>query len=57
MKDCADSGTRATVAGRVLHVRPRRNGNPARIDTQGTRIAAVSNFKFEDASAENPLKP
>ena len=27
MKHCADGGTRATVAGRVLRVRPGRNGS------------------------------
>jgi hypothetical protein len=43
-----------SIVGQTLVIT--RAGATTRIDTQGTRIAAVSNFKFEDASATNPLK-
>jgi len=44
-----------SIVGQTLVIT--RAGTTTRVDTQGTRIAAVSNFKFEDASAANPLKP
>ena len=44
-----------SIVGQTLVIT--RAGTTTRIDTQGTRIAAVSNFKFEDASAGSPLKP
>jgi hypothetical protein len=44
-----------SIVGQTLVIS--RAGVTTRIDTQGTRIAAVSNFKFEDATAGTPLKP
>jgi len=42
MKDCAPGGTRATVAGRVLRVRSRRNGSwRIRLTDTGGALAAA----------------
>ena len=43
-----------SIVGQTLVIT--RGGTTTRIDTQGTRIAAVSNFKFEEAAAVNPLR-
>ena len=43
-----------SIVGQTLVIT--RGGITTRIDTQGTRIAAVSNFKFEDAAPVNPLR-
>ena len=42
-----------SIVGQTLMIS--RGGKTTRIDTQGTRIAVVSNFKFEDASVGTPL--
>ena len=42
-----------SIVGQTLVIT--RGGRTTRIDTQGTRIAAVSNFKFEDAAGVSPL--
>ena len=34
-----------------------RGGKTSRVDTPNARIATVSNLKFEEVTAKNPLKP
>ena len=43
-----------SVVGQMLIIS--RGATTTRIDTPGTRIAAVSNFKFQEVSAGTPLK-
>jgi len=40
MKSCADTGTRATVSGRVLRVRPRNGSWRIRLTETGGALAA-----------------
>jgi hypothetical protein len=44
-----------SIVGQTLVIT--RAATTTRVDTQGTRVASVSNLKVEDASAVNPLKP
>src|SRR5262245_35311928 len=43
-----------SIVGQTLSIT--RGSSTTRIDTPGTRIAAVSNFKFEAVAEANPLK-